>query len=105
VPTTLLELAVRGRLTLPTAVGGIPDFFDELPDEARWLLVPSADTRAMADRIAVLLEQPGKRDRLAGILHDHVVAKHSPEAVVERILEVFSEASASRASGWADAGA
>lgn len=88
VPTTLLELAVRGRTVVATGVGGIPELLDGLPN-GRDMIVPPADTRGLADRIRSVLEHEEHYDHIAGALQERVLARHAPEAVVPRLLDVL----------------
>lgn len=88
VPTSLLELAARGRTVIATDVGGVAELFHSVPG-ARNLLVLPADTRALADRIRSVLAETGYYGRISRALQQHVLIHHAPENVVPQLLNVL----------------
>jgi len=60
-PVALLEAMAHARPIVATAVGGVPDV---LEDGSEALLVPPADPRSLAEAIASLIQDPGRRRAL-----------------------------------------
>lgn len=87
-PTALLEVFARGGTVVASAVGGIPEFLQEVPG-AEDFLVPAADTRALADRVLDVLQDHEHFGRLALAVQQHVLARHSPEVVGGQLTHIL----------------
>jgi glycosyltransferase involved in cell wall biosynthesis len=86
ISNVLLEAMAAGRPVVATAVGGTPEV---LTHARNGLLVPASDPVAMADAIAIVLQDNTLRDRLVEDARHHVLARHSPVERSERIRAVY----------------
>jgi glycosyltransferase involved in cell wall biosynthesis len=92
-PLAVMEAAVAGKPIIATAVGGT--------DEAircgqTGLLVPPADSRALADAIRSLLTDPTLAARLAQAAKAHALQEFSAETMCQRTVAVYEEVLALR---------
>ena len=85
---SILEAMARRRPVLATSVGGIPEV---ITDGVDGLLVPPADTRALADAAIRLLRDPDLRARLGEAGYRTVVERFSIDAQVRRTEAVYEE--------------
>jgi glycosyltransferase involved in cell wall biosynthesis len=81
-----IEAMARGRPVVGFAVGGIPDW---LEDEVTGLLVPEADTGAMAAAIDRLLGDQALRTRLGQAAAQRVRTHYQPSAYLERLMQIL----------------
>jgi glycosyltransferase involved in cell wall biosynthesis len=81
-----IEAMARGRPVVGFAVGGIPDW---LEDEVTGLLVPEADTGAMAAAIGRLLQDRSLRERLGEAAKERVRERYQPSAYLERLTQIL----------------
>ena len=88
-PTSVLEAMALGLPVVTTAVNGLAE---AVLDGQTGLVVPEHDPDALADALERLLGNPALRDRLALGARDHVEARFSLAASVERLRSLFPEA-------------
>jgi glycosyltransferase involved in cell wall biosynthesis len=81
-----IEAMARGRPVVGFAVGGIPDW---LEDEVTGLLVPEADTAAMAAAIGRLLGDRSLRLRLGEAAVQRVRERYQPSAYLKRLMQIL----------------
>jgi len=89
----LTEALYLGTPVVATRVGGIPEIVDDGVDG---ILVPPADSQALADAIAVLINDPARRLRMAGAGREKVLRRFRFEGMV-RSYEAIYRRLASRA--------
>jgi len=85
-PNAILEAIGAGVPVVATAVGGIPEI---VADGESALLVPAGDAARMADAVDSVLRSPELSERLAARGREIAVQRHSPEARVRAICEVY----------------
>lgn len=85
---SLLEAMARCRPVIASAVGGIPEV---VTDGVSGLLVPPADSTALADALVRLADSPSLRDRLGQAGFVTVRDRYSIDAQVRRVEEVYDE--------------
>jgi glycosyltransferase involved in cell wall biosynthesis len=84
----LTESLYIGTPVVATRVGGIPEIVD---DGADGLLVTPADSKALADAIIDLLNDEGKRRRMAGAGREKVIAKFRFEEMVRSYESLYAD--------------
>jgi glycosyltransferase involved in cell wall biosynthesis len=84
----LLEAMARRRPVVASAVGGIPEV---VTDEVSGLLVPPADSAALAEALVRVSRSPALRERLGEAGYRAVVDRFSIEAQVRRVEAVYEE--------------
>lgn len=85
-PNALLEAMAAGVPVAATAVGGIPEI---VTDRVNALLIPPRDTSAMTEALGTLIQDSALADRLAEAARRHVLAHHTPEARVRRLIGIY----------------
>lgn len=85
----LTEALYLGTPVVASRVGGIPEI---VSDGVDGVLVPAADSRALADAIVRLLEDSAERDRLAGSGRDRVINKFRFEEMVRSYEMIYAAA-------------
>jgi glycosyltransferase involved in cell wall biosynthesis len=85
----LAEALYVGTPVVATRVGGIPEIVDEGVDG---VLVPPADSQALAEAIAALLNDPERRAQLAGAGREKVTSRFSFPSMVKRYEEIYDAA-------------
>jgi glycosyltransferase involved in cell wall biosynthesis len=83
----LVEAMAAGLPIVASRVGGIPDL---VKDGKNGLLVPPADSSALAKAISDLLEDKEKRKRM-GEVGTKICQQYSTEAMVEQIDDLYRE--------------
>ena len=86
-PNALLEAMAARVPAVATRVGGIPEI---VTDRESALLIEPRDSDAMTQAIAALLNDADLRDRLTDRASRLVLARHTPEARVRRLVEIYS---------------
>ena len=87
-PYIVLEAAAAGIPMIATKVGGIPEIFG--PQSG--LLIPAADTAALAQAISQAVKNPETMLRVAASLRDRVRANFSVDAMVDSAIAGYREA-------------
>jgi glycosyltransferase involved in cell wall biosynthesis len=85
-PNAILEAIGAGVPVVATAVGGIPEI---VTDGDSALLVPAGDAPRMAEALHSILTSPDLSQRLAARGREIAAIRHSPEARVQAICEVY----------------
>jgi glycosyltransferase involved in cell wall biosynthesis len=85
-PNAILEAIGAGVPVVATAVGGIPEI---VANGESALLVPAGDAERMAEAIGAVLSSPELSQRLAARGREVAARRHSPEARVQAICEVY----------------
>lgn len=88
-PTALLEAMAAGLAVIASDTGGIPEIV-EAPGLGR--LVPPSDPEALAGAIIHLLRRPEERAAMGAAARDHIRARFSTRAWIERLEEVYGRA-------------
>ena len=86
----LTEALYLGTPVVATRVGGIPEIVD---DGAEGILVPPADSKALADAIVTLLNDPERRQRMAGSGRERVLSNFNFENMVRSYEAIYERAS------------
>ena len=84
----LTEALYMGTPVVATSVGGIPEIVD---DNVDGVLVPPADSRALADAIVDLLHNQERRHRMAGAGRDKVLTRFSFEGMVRSYESIYEK--------------
>jgi glycosyltransferase involved in cell wall biosynthesis len=87
VPKVLLEAAAAGRAIVATDTPGCREVIE---DGVEGLLVPPADSVALATALRRLIEQPAERKAMGAAGRDRAVADLDIDQVVARTLEIYS---------------
>jgi glycosyltransferase involved in cell wall biosynthesis len=82
----LLEAACAGRPIVATNVGGIPEI---IKDGETGLLVPPADSRSLAEKLAYLIEHPEQARRLGANARAFVRDRFSVKVMVESYVRLY----------------
>jgi glycosyltransferase involved in cell wall biosynthesis len=85
-PMVVLEAMSRGLAVLATEVGGIPEL---VTHGVEGLLVPPHDVPALADALAELVADPGRRRTLGDAALARARAEFAADAVAERIEGLY----------------
>src|SRR5262249_37414108 len=92
----LTEALYLGTPVVATRVGGIPEIVD---DGMNGVLVPPADSAAMAATIVGLLEEPARLRALAGTGRDKITRKFSFDTMVRSYEAIYASAVENHRSG------
>jgi glycosyltransferase involved in cell wall biosynthesis len=87
-PNVLLEAMATGVPVVATEVGGVPEI---IAHDWSGLLVAPRNPRNMAEAIARVLKDAQLAQRLARNARAEVVAKHSPQARLRSLVEIYRE--------------
>jgi glycosyltransferase involved in cell wall biosynthesis len=85
----LTEALYLGTPVVATRVGGIPEIVDDGPEG---ILVPPADSQALAGAILALLNDPDRRQRMAGSGREKVLRKFNFENMVRSYEAIYERA-------------
>jgi colanic acid/amylovoran biosynthesis glycosyltransferase len=97
IPNVLKEAMACGLPVVATRHSGIPDLID---DEVDGLLVPEGDPRALAGRLAALLDDPAAWPRLSASARAKVERLFDRDGLNARLLKIYEEsAELARAGG------
>ena len=84
---TLVEALLAGCAVVGTAAGGIPEV---VIHEGTGLIARDGDPDDLASQIQRLLTDTPLRERLTRAGKDHVLRTFSPEATIERFLQIYN---------------
>lgn len=90
----MLEAMALARPAIASGVGGILSIIE---DGKNGLIVPPSDSRALADRIIELLDDPAKAARIAIAGRNLVEDRFTEERMVDETLALYNEVAASAA--------
>lgn len=85
-PNTIIEAMAVGRPVVATNVGGVPDV---VQDGVTGTLVPPAAPERLADALAELAADPGRRRSLGDAGRSHVSARYRADAVLARLEALY----------------
>ena len=88
-PTALLEAMAAGLPVVASDTGGIPEIVE---DPRLGCLVPPSDANSLTRAITDLLRRPAERAAMGAAARDHVRARFSTRAWIERLDEVYGRA-------------
>ncbi len=91
----LTEAIYLGTPVVATRVGGIPEIVE---DEREGLLVPPADSAALADAIAKLLNDPERRAGMAGAGREKVLKRFGFQEMVRSYERIYEKTSSRKQS-------
>lgn len=86
-PTVLVEAMALGTPCVSTDVTGVPEV---VRHDETGLMVPQRDPAALAEALAALLDDPARRDRLAGNARAMVEADFDVERNAALLREIFA---------------
>jgi glycosyltransferase involved in cell wall biosynthesis len=84
---TLVEALLAGSAVVGTAAGGIPEV---VIHERTGLIARDGDPNDLASQIQRLLTDAPLRERLTREGKDHALQTYSPDATVERFLQIYN---------------
>ena len=84
----MLEAMALGRPAIASGVGGILSIIE---DGHNGLIVPPSDSRALADRMTELLDDPEKARRIAIAGQNLVEDRFTVERMVDETLALYNE--------------
>jgi glycosyltransferase involved in cell wall biosynthesis len=84
-PTTIIELGVRGMAVVASAVGGVPELIGA---ETGWAIPPQADATIYVAALREALDSPAEAVRRAEALQSLVANRHT-EAIYDASLEAL----------------
>lgn len=87
-PYVILEAMSAARPIVASDVGGIAE---ALGGGSAGVLVPPADSPALAQALAVLLDDPDRARALASTAHDRVVTEFTVDNMLSGVLNVYRE--------------
>ncbi len=85
-PISVLEAMAAGLPVVTTCVGGLADFFD---DGAMGFLLDDADPVRMAERLAVLVENPLRRRAIGNDNTEYARQRFAPAHVAKRLCNLY----------------
>jgi len=89
----LFEAMAMTKPIVATASGGTPEI---VVDAVTGVLVPPKDSRALAEALVALLKNPALRNAMGAAGRERVTKQFSIEAHVQKTMDVYAEALASR---------
>jgi glycosyltransferase involved in cell wall biosynthesis len=93
-PISLLEAMATGRAAVCTAVGGVPDMID---DGITGYVVPPRDPAALAERLAELLADPAKAEKMGRAGRERLEARFTLDSSVREAERAIEETAGRRA--------
>ena len=85
---TTLEAMVQSRPVVGTAIGGTPE---QIEDGVTGLLVPPGSHEALADALALLLGDPGRRDAMGRGGREKIEREFGADRMIERLLGIYAQ--------------
>jgi glycosyltransferase involved in cell wall biosynthesis len=88
-PQAVLEAMAWGRPVVASRTGGLPELIE---DQVSGLLVPPADTQALAQALGQLTRDPERRRRMGlAARRKFLVSGHSAENMVRQTLAIYQQ--------------
>jgi glycosyltransferase involved in cell wall biosynthesis len=84
----LIEAMAAGCACVATTAGPIPEFVE---NQRNGVLVPPADSEAMAAAVCELLAQPERRKQLAENARETALARFQPQAAADRLTQIYEK--------------
>jgi glycogen(starch) synthase len=98
---TCAQAAAAGLPVVASRIGGIPE---TIPDDVAGIITEPGDVGQLADALVRLARDPELRRRLGAAAREKAVREFSAPVVAERLLEVYSRASALGSGSKAELG-
>ena len=95
-PVSAIEALATGRPVVATRVGGVPDVIREGEDG---FLVEVGDVDALADRLALLANDPALRARMGGAARTRVLSRYAVDRLVDDVDRLYRALLAARPGG------
>jgi glycosyltransferase involved in cell wall biosynthesis len=95
-PVSIIEALASGCAVAATDVGGVRDVLD---GGRLGLLVPAGDAERLADAVAQLLDDPGKRSELGALGREEVPRRYSRERLLRDMAALYDRLLAERGLG------
>jgi glycosyltransferase involved in cell wall biosynthesis len=90
IPQIILQAQATGRPVVATAIGGIPEVVE---DGITGLLVAPRDPEALAEKIALLLDDASLREKMGRAARQRAETEHSRDRMGERLLALYESLS------------
>jgi glycosyltransferase involved in cell wall biosynthesis len=87
IPQIILQAQAMARAIVATRIGGIPEVVE---DGVTGLLIQPRDQVALAEKIALLLDDPAQRAQLGTAARAYAESQHSIDRMGTRLLELYS---------------
>lgn len=87
-PNVITEAHAAGLPVVATCTGGIPDMVSDGKDG---FLVPVGDASTMADRMRLLLDNPGMAREMGAAGREFVLKKNDPDVVARQHMEFYRQ--------------
>ena len=84
-PNGVIEAMAHGIPVIATNVGGIPDIIDAHSG----ILVPPGDAAALADAMAMLANDPNRRNEMGAAARERQQKLFAPQVVVPMLLNAY----------------
>jgi glycosyltransferase involved in cell wall biosynthesis len=88
IPQIVLQAQAMGRAVVATTIGGIPEVIE---DGVTGVLIPPRDPVALEEKMALLLNDPGLRQRLGHAARAEIEKEHSLDAMGEKLLRLYEQ--------------
>lgn len=88
IPQIILQAQAMGRAVVATTVGGIPEVVE---DGVTGLLVPPRNPGALGQKILLLLQDSGMRERVGRAAREGIERHHTVDAMGERLLRLYQD--------------
>jgi glycosyltransferase involved in cell wall biosynthesis len=88
VPVALMEAMAMRIPCVSTMIAGIPEL---IRDQVDGLLVPASSVNQLAAAIALLVDDPGLRERLGASARERVIERYNLGKNIERLASAFEE--------------
>jgi len=90
IPQIILQAQAMSCAVVATTIGGIPEVVE---NGVTGLLVPPRDAEALAEKIAMLLDDPGLAARLGLAARENVQKRYSLDMMGKRLLALYEKCS------------
>ncbi len=94
-PVTIIEALAAGRAVVSTRVGGVPDVIDE---GETGFMVRAGDTHAIAERLAILKNDPELRARMGSEGRRRVLERYAVPRLIDDVDKLYRALLADRSS-------